>query len=100
MAAGISGEFEKLDCRNPKRTARFGRRRYAHSSNAAHGTTIQVHCNEWLGFERVKSVQPYAVEPVYDIEVDGPHNFVAEGLVGTTPRSSITRSARTSRPKA
>ena len=78
---GISGEFEKLDCRNPKRTARFGRRRYAHSSNAAHGTTIRVHCNEWLGFERVKSVQPYAVEPVYDIEVDGPHNFVAEGLV-------------------
>ena len=30
---------------------------------------------------RVKSVEPYAVEPVYDIEVDGPHNFVAEGLV-------------------
>ena len=40
-----------------------------------------MHCNDWLGFERVKSVEPYAVEPVYDIEVDGPHNFVAEGLV-------------------
>ncbi len=37
--------------------------------------------NDWLGFERVKSVEPYAVEPVYDIEVDGPHNFVADGLV-------------------
>ncbi len=78
---GISGEFERLDCRNPKRTARFGRRAYFQSSNGAHGTTIRVDCNEWLGFERVKSVEPYAVEPVYDIEVDGPHNFVAEGLV-------------------
>jgi Fe-S cluster assembly protein SufB len=78
---GFSGEFERLGCRNPKRTDRFGRRAYSHSSNGAHGTTIRVHCNEWLGFERVKSIEPYAVEPVYDIEVDGPHNFVAEGLV-------------------
>ena len=78
---GISGDFERLGCRNPKRTDRFGRRRYMHSSNGAHGTTIRAHTNEWLGFERVKSIEPYAVEPVYDIEVDGPHNFVAEGLV-------------------
>lgn len=78
---GISGDFERLGCRNPKRTDRFGRRRYMHSSNSSHGTTIRVHCNEWLGFERVKSIEPYTVEPVYDIEVDGPHNFVAEGLV-------------------
>jgi FeS assembly protein SufB len=78
---GISGDFEQLGCRNSKRTNRFGRRRYFHSSNGAHGTTIRAHTNEWLGFERVKSVEPYAVEPVYDIEVDGPHNFVAEGLV-------------------
>jgi Fe-S cluster assembly protein SufB len=78
---GISGDFERLGCRNPKRTDRFGRRRYVHSSNGAHGTTLRAHTNEWLGFERVKSIEPYAVEPVYDIEVDGPHNFVAEGLV-------------------
>ena len=78
---GISGDFERLGCRNPKRTDRFGRRRYMHSSNGAHGTTIRAHTNERLGFERVKSIEPYAVEPVYDIEVDGPHNFVAEGLV-------------------
>ncbi len=78
---GISGDFEQLGCRNRKRTDRFGRRRYMHSSNSSHGTTIRAHTNEWLGFERVKSVEPYAVEPVYDVEVDGPHNFVAEGLV-------------------
>ncbi|MBV8931043.1 MAG: Fe-S cluster assembly protein SufB, partial [Kutzneria sp.] len=78
---GISGDFERLGCRNRKRTDRFGRRQYHHSSSSANGTTIRVHCNEWLGFERVKSIEPYEVEPVYDIEVDGPRNFVAEGLV-------------------
>ncbi|WP_343573443.1 Fe-S cluster assembly protein SufB [Mycobacterium sp.] len=78
---GISGDFEQLGCRNKKRTDRFGRRRYMHSSIGAHGTTIRVHCNDWLGFERVTSIEPYAVEPVYDVEVDGPHNFIAEGLV-------------------
>ena len=78
---GISGEFERLGCRNAKRLDRYGRRAYFHTSNGAHGTTIRTHCNDWLGFERVKSVEPYAVEPVYDIEVDGPHNFVADGLV-------------------
>ena len=78
---GISGDFERLGCRNPKRTNRFGRRSYMHSSNGAHRTTIRAHTNDWLGFERVKSIEPYAVEPVYDIEVDGPHNFIAAGLV-------------------
>jgi FeS assembly protein SufB len=78
---GISGDFESLGCRNRRRTDRFGRRQYMHSSNSSHGTTIRAHTNEWLGFERVKSIEPFAVEPVYDIEVDGPHNFVAEGLV-------------------
>ncbi|MCV7098910.1 Fe-S cluster assembly protein SufB [Mycobacterium palustre] len=78
---GISGDLERLGCRNRKRADRFGRRRYMHSSNSTHGTTIRAHTNEWLGFERVESIEPYAVEPVYDIEVDGPHNFVAEGLV-------------------
>ncbi|MBU3685249.1 MAG: Fe-S cluster assembly protein SufB [Mycobacterium sp.] len=78
---GISGEFERLGCRNPKRTSRFGRRAYVHTSNGAHGTTLRAHTNEWLGFERVTAIQPYEVEPVYDIEVDGPHNFLAEGLV-------------------
>jgi Fe-S cluster assembly protein SufB len=78
---GISGEFERLGCRNPKRLQRFGRRAYAHSAKAARGTTIRSHVNEWLGFARVTDIVEYDIEPVYDIEVDGPHNFVAEGMV-------------------
>ncbi len=78
---GISGEFERLDCRNPKRTSRFGRRRYAHTWTSAHGATFRSHTNEHLGFAPVTAIDAYDAEPVYDIEVDGPHNFIAEGLV-------------------
>ncbi|MGK2882803.1 MAG: Fe-S cluster assembly protein SufB [Mycobacterium sp.] len=77
----ISGDFEELGRRNSKRASRFGRRADMHSSTASRGTTIRSHTNDWLGFERVASIEPYEVEAVYDIEVDGPHNFVAEGLI-------------------
>jgi Fe-S cluster assembly protein SufB len=78
---GISGDFERLDCRNPRRTSRFGRRAYAHGSTSARGTSFRTHCTEHLGFARITAIEPYEVEPVWDVEVDGPHNFVAEGLV-------------------
>jgi len=78
---GISGDFERLDCRNPKRVARFGRRRYHHSSTSARGATFRAHTTDHLGFARVTAIEPGEVEPVFDVEVDGPHNFVAEGLV-------------------
>ncbi len=77
----ISGDFERLGCRNPKRLERFGRRKYSHSATGGHGTSFRNHVNEWLGFVAVSAILPSTTEPVYDIEVDGPHNFVAEGLV-------------------
>ncbi len=77
----ITGEFERLDCRNPKRTARFGRRAYVHSNTSARGTTFRSHCTEHLGFARVSGIAEHGVEPVWDVEVDGPHNFIAEGTV-------------------
>ncbi len=78
---GISGDFEQLDCRNPARTARFERRRYHHSATSARGTTFRSHVTQHLGFARVTAIEEGEVEPVYDIEVDGPHNFIAEGMV-------------------
>jgi len=78
---GISGDFDRLDCRNPRRTDRFGRRRYFHSAASAHNTTFRTHITEHLGFARVTAISLADVEPVYDIEVDGPHNFIAEGLI-------------------
>jgi len=77
----VSGDYTRLGCRNPKRTERFRVGRYEHGHTSAKGLTFKAQCNDWLGFAQVKSVTPFDVEPVYDIEVDGPHNFVAEGLV-------------------
>jgi len=77
----ISGNYTRLGCRDPKRTERFSVGRYEHSATSAKGLTFKVHCNDWLGFSPVKSVSPFDIEPVYDIEVDGPHNFIAEGLI-------------------
>ena len=34
-----------------------------------------------LGFVRIESIESVGVEPTYDIEVEGHHNFVAEGFV-------------------
>ena len=34
-----------------------------------------------LDFVPVKSIEPLGEEPVYDIEVDGVHNFIANGIV-------------------
>ncbi len=77
----MSGDCERLDCRNPKRLLRFGRRAYGHSNRAARGTTIRSHVTDHLGFARIKSIEAFEVEPVFDVEVDGPHNFIAEGIV-------------------
>jgi Fe-S cluster assembly protein SufB len=78
---GIGGGFERLGCRNPRRLERFGGRRYRHSHTSGKGLTFKAQCNDWLGFMPVTSIAPFDVEPVYDIEVDGPHNFIAEGMV-------------------
>jgi cell division protein FtsZ len=34
-----------------------------------------------FGFSRIKSVKPVGEEEVYDITVDGSHNFIAEGFI-------------------
>ena len=77
----LGGDVERLGCRNPRRTSRLGKRAYRHGDVAIAGTTVRAHVTEHLGWARVTSVEVADVEPVYDIEIDGPHNFVAEGIV-------------------
>ena len=36
---------------------------------------------QFAGYVKIDSITPAGSEVVYDIEVDGPHNFVAEGLI-------------------
>ena len=78
---GISGDVERIDVRNPKRIERLGKRAYRHSDRSAQGAEFRSHVTNTLGFAKVTELEPADVAPVYDIEVDGPHNFVAEGII-------------------
>ena len=48
---------------------------------SARGATFRAHASDTLGYARVTEIAEADVAPVYDIEVSGPHNFVAEGIV-------------------
>ncbi|HWC14671.1 MAG TPA: Fe-S cluster assembly protein SufB [Actinomycetota bacterium] len=77
----LSGRFDRIACRSPRRVERMNRRRYFHNQTSARGTTIRAHTSDMLGFVRVESIESVGVEPTYDIEVEGHHNFVAEGFI-------------------
>ena len=77
----LSGRFDVLPCRSPRRVARLNRRSFSHGYRTAKGTDFRSHTSDMLGFVRVDSITPAGRELVYDIEVEGHHNFVAEGFV-------------------
>ena len=77
----LSGRFDQLLCRSPRRRDRLNRRRYTHTYRTAAGTVFRAHTSEMQGFVKIDSIEPVGVEPVFDIEVSGHHNFVAEGFV-------------------
>jgi Fe-S cluster assembly protein SufB len=77
----LSGRFDRLPLRSPRKAARLGQRRYPHTYRTARGTTFTAHTSEMFGFVRVESIESVGVEETYDIEVEGHHNFVAEGFV-------------------
>jgi FeS assembly protein SufB len=78
---GLSGRFDRIPARSPRRRDRLHRRRYGHGDRTANGTDFRRHTSEMLEFVRVDAVERTGVETVYDIEVAGHHNFVAEGFV-------------------
>ena len=77
----FSGRFDRLPVRSPRRRDRLSQRSFAHTYRSAKGTTFRAHTSEMLGYVRIDSIESVGVEPVYDIEVRGHHNFVAEGFV-------------------
>jgi Fe-S cluster assembly protein SufB len=77
----LSGRFDRIPARSPRRVERMNRRQYSHGYRTAKGTVFRAHTSEMLGFVRVEKIERVGVETVYDIEVAGHHNFVAEGFV-------------------
>ncbi|HUB69920.1 MAG TPA: SufD family Fe-S cluster assembly protein [Acidimicrobiales bacterium] len=77
----LSGNFGQLPCRSPRRLEKLGQTSYYHPSRTAEGTDFRAHSGEMLGWRRVESITPAGVELTYDIEVEGHHNFVADGVI-------------------
>ena len=77
----LSGRFDRLPVRSPRRADRLGKRVFHHSYRTAKGTDLRAHTSDMLGYVRIEKIERKGVEPVYDIEVAGHHNFVAEGFV-------------------
>ncbi len=77
----VAGDYERIGSRSPNRLGRMSKRKYHHDFSSAKGTTFRSHVTEFHGFVKIDSITPAGIETVYDIEVDGPHNFVAEGLI-------------------
>ena len=77
----LSGRFDRLPLRSGRKAARLGARRYAHVHRTAKGTDFRAHTSDMVGYARVDNIRSLGVEPTFDIEVEGHHNFVAEGFV-------------------
>ena len=93
----LSGRFDRLPLRSPRKADRLNSRAYAHTLRTAKGTCFRSHTSEMFGFVRVDEISSVGVEPVYDIEVAGHHNFVADGLRGPQLRSRLPPQPRGSR---
>ncbi len=77
----VSGNTDIILSRSEKRTERFGKKKYFHNFSSAKNTTFKNHVNEHIGFAKIESIKALGIEPVYDIEVEKFHNFVAEGII-------------------
>jgi Fe-S cluster assembly protein SufB len=78
----LSGaNVDRLLCRSPRRSDRLRQRSYGHTYRTSKGTSFKTHTSECLGFVRIERIESVGVEPTYDIEVAGHHNFVADGFV-------------------
>lgn len=51
------------------------------SFSSSHGLHFCSKCSDHLGFARIDEIIPLDIEPTYDIEVEGSHNFVANGIL-------------------
>ncbi len=77
----LSGKFDRIPARSSRRSERLNRRKYSHSYRTAKGTDFRAHTSPMLGYIRIEDIRSVGIESVYDIEVAGHHNFVAEGFV-------------------
>jgi len=81
MRMNISGDVERVGSRMVRKRELFTKLKFSHTYSMAKGTDFRKHVSDNIGFARILSIEEAGEEPVYDIEVDGFHNFVANGLI-------------------
>ncbi len=59
----------------------MSRERAARVAEATHSAELQTLATSGVYWDRIASIEPDAVEEVFDLTVPGPHNFIANGIV-------------------
>ncbi len=77
----VSGNLSTLKSRYEPKATRLMTRKTFQTFATAKGTVFRKHTNEYLGFAKIKSIEPAGIQKVFDIEVEGYHNFLADGLI-------------------
>lgn len=77
----ISGNLKVINSRYTPKSLRLKAKNRYHNFSSAENTTFRKYINDYLGFAKIESIIPAGKEKVYDIEVEGYHNFVADGLI-------------------
>ncbi len=85
----LSGRFDQLPARSPRRRDRLGRRQYAHTYRTAKGTVFRAHTSEMMGFVKIESIESVGVEPVFDIEVQRTSQLCGRGIRRPQLRSGV-----------
>lgn len=77
----ISGDLSPLIPYSLKVSQGFIPRRYYHRYGSHHKSPITSHVSDHIGFAAIQEIVAAGEEEVYDIEVNGNHNFIANGIV-------------------
>ncbi len=77
----ITGNLTPLAEYSVKVRNHFVPRSYYHRYNSYQRRPLNAHTSEDIGFARIDSITYVGVEDTYDIEVEGVHNFIAEGII-------------------
>jgi FeS assembly protein SufB len=77
----LMGDLSPLAPYSVKVAAHFKPRKYYQRYASHHHSPISKFATDEIGFAPIESIRYLGVEPTYDIEVEGVHNFIAEGIV-------------------
>jgi len=77
----IMGDLQPLISYSVKVAAKYMPKKHRHRYNTHRHSKLNAYTSEDIGFAPIQSIRYLGIEPTYDIEVEGTHNFVAEGIV-------------------